>query len=436
MNSKLFIITFYLGFYFYSQAQEEKIKHIKIDASSSPASSEVKLTFIHRIQSLRTKTGNSHDQYDASINSPKSVLILDAKKKFYVHSLEGHTTSVYDLNSFQKLKVISHTFTKKDTTLFLGAKNYFTYTFRTKKENINIFSGKPVESCLTHNGKYLWVTYYRRDYDKNAIDPSALAIIDTDEDKIVRIMPTGPLPKMIAASPDGKYVAITHWGDNTVGLIDITGDDYKSFHYIKNIVIGYRKKLDYKTNEKINRDENCGFCLRGTVFTPDSSYLFIGKMGGDGIAVIDLKKQNYTGTIQGMKNNIRHIIIKDNYVYLSINKEGYVQRTSYKALIDFYSSTEGKKPYTKWENVNTGKGCRTICSTTNGTYIFAAVNNDSKVVVIRTKDMKVISSIDVDSFPVGMAIDESGNHLIVTAQGKPRQGGGNSVMIFSINYKN
>ena len=40
-----------------------------------------------------------------------------------------------------------------------------------------------------------------------------LAIIDTDKDEIVRVMPSGALPKMIATSPDNKFVAVTHWGE-------------------------------------------------------------------------------------------------------------------------------------------------------------------------------------------------------------------------------
>jgi len=50
------------------------------------------------------------------------------------------------------------------------------------------------------------VTYYRRSYDANAIDPSAVCIIDTDSDSIVRVIPTGPLPKMITCSPNNKHI--------------------------------------------------------------------------------------------------------------------------------------------------------------------------------------------------------------------------------------
>ena len=123
----------------------------------------------------------------------------------------------FDLSTLNRIKVINHKFKQKDLILFKDT-SVFDYEFRNRKSQFNIFKGKPVESCFSHNGKYLWVTYYRRDYDINAQSPSAVAIIDTDKDSIVRVMPTGPLPKMIAASPNNKFIAVTHWGDNTVGL--------------------------------------------------------------------------------------------------------------------------------------------------------------------------------------------------------------------------
>jgi uncharacterized protein (TIGR02145 family) len=90
------------------------------------------------------------------------------------------------------------------------------------------------------------VTYYRRSYDANAIDPSAVCIIDTDSDSIVRVIPTGPLPKMITCSPDNKHIAISHWGNNTVALIDIQGNNPKQFHYVTELLVDKKMSLDYR----------------------------------------------------------------------------------------------------------------------------------------------------------------------------------------------
>ena len=49
-------------------------------------------------------------------------------------------------------------------------------------------------------------------------------------------------------------------------------------------------------------------------------------------------------------------------------------------------------------------------------------------------NMKVISEIPADSYPVGMDISSDDKELIVTSQGK-EGGGGNSVMVFKISIQ-
>ena len=305
--------------------------------------------------------------------------ILDAKNKFYVHSLEGCRTSVYRLSDFQPLATVNHQFNYSNQHLF-SSTDYFDYEFQTRRTQRNHFAGKPVESCFSHNGKYLWVTYYRRSYDQNAVDPSALCVIDTDADTIVRVMPTAPLPKMIACSSDSRTIAVTHWGDNTMAMIDISSADPKQWRYLKNIVIDRRLSFSYDKTDtvKIDRDQNCGNCLRGTVFTPDNKLVFIGKMGGGSIAVVDVAKRTYLGSVTGMKPNLRHLVIKNGYIYLSINKTGFVQRA---LLDDFlkYAVENTKQPFTLWKSAYVGKGARTIVASPDGKYIFAAVNPDEIV---------------------------------------------------------
>jgi len=101
--------------------------------------------------------------------------------------------------------------------------------FHGKSGQYNHFFGKPVEMAVSHNGKYLWVPYYRRSFDLNASSPSAMAIIDMQTDKVVRVMPTGPLPKYVAISPDSRQAVVTHWGDNTVGALDISAEHPRDY---------------------------------------------------------------------------------------------------------------------------------------------------------------------------------------------------------------
>ncbi len=370
---------------------------------------------------------------DRDIRSPKSVNVHPDGSKYYVNSLEGARTVVYEVGTNKKLKVINHKFNNANATLWSKPSGLFEFTHYTT--SLNSFYGKPVESTFSHEGRYLWVPYYRRSYDINAQDPSAVAVIDTEVDSIIRLMETGPLPKMIAVSPDNRYVAITHWGDNTVGLIDISGESPSEWHYVSCVEVGKKLTLDFDLETPVNRDVNSGLCLRGTAFTPDSQYLLVGCMGGrGGVAVIDVACFTYLGTVYGMKSNLRHLVIRNDYLYLSINKSGYVQRASLDGFLDAVSSMKSRKArYTEWENCKVGAGARTIDITPDGRYIVAACNLGSCLDVIDALTMKKVVTIHTDPYPVGLVISKDGNYVYTTSQGRSKEGG-NCLDIFKIEY--
>lgn len=88
--------------------------------------------------------------------------------------------------------------------------------------------------------------YYRRSYDKFSRYPSTLALIDTKTEKIIRMFDTGPIPKYVTTSPDGRWLAVTHWGDNTIGLIKTVGK-LSQYRYDKLITIDENSSLTMLT---------------------------------------------------------------------------------------------------------------------------------------------------------------------------------------------
>lgn len=393
-----------------------------------------KLQLVKTIQSNYPSINNDTVVFDPSINSPKSVIYNADGDKFYVNSLEGFTTTVYDSRTLKKLKDIKHSFNDSNQFLFKNNETtVFDYPYKQERENLNHFKGKPVEGCLSHNGKYLWITYYRRNFDLHAESPSALAIIDTEKDEIIRVIPTGPLPKMIACSNDNKYIAVTHWGDNTVGIIDINSSNVFDFKYIKHIVIDEKMELEF--DEKVDRDNDCGNCLRGTTFNPENTFLFVAKMGGNGIAVIDLKDLEYKGTLSGSLLNLRHIVINNHDLYTSSNRYGAVQKIKIDS-IPFRRLANSKTVIRlkDWKTIEIGKGVRTIEVTRNGKYVFACVNNEGVISVIESATMNEVFRIEVSKFPVGMALSGDGNQLITTSQGKDGIISGNAVNVYEVIY--
>ena len=393
---------------------------------------QLKMTLVRKIQNY---CGDKTSR-DTDIRSPKSVNFHPEGNKFYIHSLEGMRSIVYGFPDFRKLSTIKHSFSSSDKSMW--AEESGLYKFINTYKDTFTFSGKPVESTFSHDGKYLWITYYRRSYDKNAQDPSAVVVLDTKKDSIIRVFETGPLPKMIAASPDGKWIAVTHWGDNTVGLLDVSSVDPADWHYTANVVIDQRMKLNFKTKKHVNRDANCGLCLRGTLFTQDSKYLLVGCMGGSGgISVINMEKNTYLGKIKGCKSNVRHLIWKDGYLYASVNIAGYVQRTeldSINVAIAKLESGEKTAKIEHWDECQVFPGARTIVVSPDGKFIFAACNASSKIAIVETSTMTMLGSIGADSYPVGLAISQDGQWLISTSQGR-KNGGGNAVDVYKIEYK-
>lgn len=403
--------------------------------ASVEASAQVTLVREKRIQSFLQKTKTANDIFDKSINSPKSALFSDDGQKLYINSLEGGQTVVYAWPSLIKLTVIDHLFNSNNQNLFLnGEQTIFNYPFyKTNSIGNNHFRGKPVEMALSHQGKYLWIPYYRRDYDSSAQSPSAMAIIDTTTDTIVRVMPTGPLPKFVAISPDGRMAAVTHWGDNTIALIDISSSSVEDFRYTSHLVV--EKILSQADKAGTDRDSTCGYCLRGTVFTPDSRYIIVARMGGGGLAAFDVNENKYLGTLTNIKSTPRHVIISPDHqkLIVSSNASGFISTFNLQNLISEFVKAGGKRfTGTIEKEISVGAGARTIEIEPNGRIVYAAINNGVKLVAVDLQTSKIIAEVAVDPFPVGLAISKDGGHLVVTAQGRVGQGGGNSVNIIRI----
>ncbi|MBE9504921.1 MAG: beta-propeller fold lactonase family protein [Proteobacteria bacterium] len=390
------------------------------------------ITLSAKFQQYYARTKDPADHFDRDIYSPKSVRSSMAVSKVYVNSLEGLSTLVYDPATLLKKGKIAHRFDRANEDLFIDDLNNVTWALFPNNSKISskkAFSGKPVEFAETHGGRYLWSSYYRRSYDMNAILPSAVAVIDTEKDEIVRVMSTGPLPKSIATSPNGKWLSVIHWGDNTIGFIDVSGNNAASFKHDSLVTV--ERKYTVKSDIKVNRDKACGFCLRGGVFTPDSRYLLVGRMKGGGIAVIDVEKKAYIGTVYGMKPTPRHLVLSPDgeTLYLSSNVSGYV--SSYPVADLVKAALGGIKKLKARKEVSTGVGTRTIDLSPDGRFLFAAVKYASKVAVIDTEQMKVIMNVPVDSYPVGLDVSPDGKQLWVTSQGAKGYGG-NSVNVFKL----
>lgn len=413
--------------------REPEVVHNRVGARSEGVAGEIQLSIEDKRQQFDY---GDKSTLDKNIFSPKSATFSDNGKKLYVNSLEGCKTVVYDMPGMKPRTIISYEFPNGNGSKWARPSGFYNFTHYQGGDSRR-FSGKPVESDFSHNGKYLWVTFYRRSFDINAQDPSAVALIDAKADTIVRMFETGPLPKMIAVSPDNKWVAVTHWGDNTVGLIDISDSDITKWHHVRPIEIGRKLSLNFPMDQSVNRDANSGNLLRGTVFTPDSKYLLVSAMAGP-LNIIDVKEGKLIAQAQNLYG-IRHLAIVGDYLYGSKNSAGTMEKIPLQALIDkAVAAHDAGNRQINAEGVITckvGGGARTLALSPDGKYIFVACNSASQLYVVDSSTMKVVDNIRIDSYPVGLAISPDGTYLAVTSQGRSG-GGGNAVNLIKVDRPN
>lgn len=386
-----------------------------------------------KIKCIGQKHGYGKKNFDADIHSPKSVIFNPQKQKFYVNSLEGCKTVVYETESLNKLKVINHDFSSGEGNLWNPHCEYYKFTHYPNGAKMR-FKGKPVESALSKDGNYLFVPYYRRTFDINAQDPSALAVIDTRTDSIVRMVDTGPLPKMVSTSNKGDLLAITHWGDNTVGFLDISDENPENWKHLPPVVIGQKLKLNYSLTQSVDRDSGSGYALRGTIFLPGDSIMLVCGMGGQ-TAVIDFNEMKWLGMIPSL-TLMRHIISSGDNLYMTRNASGEVFSVPIDSVLSAVNSQRATKREFKIngvKSVKVGGGARTLKASPCGRYLFVACNSASGLYIVEAETMKVIGKLPVDSYPVGLDVSPDGRFVIVTSQGRRGQGG-NAVNIFEIEY--
>jgi DNA-binding beta-propeller fold protein YncE len=409
---------------------------VPIGTTSRPSSGPVSLTLVARWQNYNARPSAPADHHDDGVHSPKSARFSPDGSRVYVNSLEGFHTLVFDPVALERVAQIPHVFDASDGDLFHGETTVYGYAYnrRSPSGDPNQFSGKPVESEISH-GRYLWVPYYRRDFDRGATSPSAVAIVDLASNEILRVMPTGPIPKYVAASSDGNWVVVSHWGDNTLGVIDTSSGDPSTFTYLDERLV-VESVLSQSGLAGTNRDSSCGFCLRGTVFTPDNKTLLVARMGGGGIAGFDVASWTYLGTLSGERPTPRHLVTSPDgqWLFFTSNKSGYVTKISLATAVEKLRDAKGETlEIDDWKSVHVGSGARTLEISPDGRHLFVALNGRAEVAVVDAETLEVVSRVRTDSYAVGLALSPDGKQLWTTSQGRSNKGG-NSVCVFSVAY--
>ncbi len=308
--------------------------------------------------------------------SPKSVLASDAGLVSAHNMMYRHTVTIYDAQTHDLVATIPDTVNLSD----FGLKNYS-----------GNFKGSPVEGAFSPDGKYLYFTNYamygkgfnKEGHDKcspaSGYDKSFLSRINLEEKKIDAIYPVGSVPKVVAVSPDNKYILVSNWCSYTVTVISV-----ESGETVKNIKIGRYP--------------------RGIAITKDSQYAYVAEMGGSHIHRIDLR--DFSKTLIPVGSNPRAVVLSpdESKLYITMNLSGKVQAWD---LINNKS----------FKSVKTGEAARSLDISSDGSALFVVNFKSDTVSKVRSSDMKVLQTIKVCNEPIGVTYDSSTNRTWVACYG-------------------
>ena len=308
--------------------------------------------------------------------SPKSVLASDSGLVSAHNMMYRHSVTIYDANKAELIATVPDSVVLSD----FGFKKYS-----------GSYKGAPVEGAFSPDGKYLYFTNYpmygkgftKEGHDTcspaSGYDISFLSRINLENKKIDAMYQVGSVPKVVAVTPDNKYILVSNWCSYTVTVISV-----ESGKTVKSIKIGRYP--------------------RGIAITQDSQYAYVAEMGGSHIHRIDLT--DFSKVLIPIGSNPRAVVISPDgtRLYVTMNSSGKVQA---------WDLAQGKTI----KSVKTGEAARSLDISSDGSALFVVNFNSDTVSKVRTSDMKVLQTIKVCNEPIGVTYDSSTNRTWVACYG-------------------
>jgi YVTN family beta-propeller protein len=340
---------------------------------------------------------------DSTCYSVKAVIANSDNSRIYTANLEAMNVYEFDRVSRKVLRKL---------VFVANPGKGFNYQ---KKVWFNSYQEKPVEECLTHNGRFLWLSLHNAGgvviWDLTGGEtyvegkPYKEAWLNdisgpTPTKKKLRLLwiKTGTTPKIITATPDGKYLFVANWHSNSISVIAIDSPDPKDWVKIKDIAPSP--------------------IPRGMVVSPDSKYLYVAQMGGDFISIIDLANFQKIREIS-VGVNPRHIIINNNYCYSSL------EISSKLVKIDLSTNKIVKI-------VPTQRSPRTIAITPDGKIIFVTCYIGNYFQAFDADNLSLLGSWQCYGNPVAVTVYQKDDEIEAWVGNE----GGSTVKVFTFKEVN
>lgn len=320
-----------------------------------------------RLALVRTITGDI---------SPKSVAssgtgIVTAQNMMY-----RHTVTMYDSRRMRLIATIPDAVTLSR----FGVSGH-----------PGVSRGAPVEAAFSPDGTYEYVTNYAM-YGAgfgpegtdtctpgSGYDRSFTYRIDVATRTIDRVYQVGAVPKVVRATPDGRFVLVSNWCSWDMSVIST-----RLGREIRRVPIGAYP--------------------RGIAVSPTGDVAYVAVMGGNDLMRVDLATWK-TRSI-GIGSGPRAVVFgpSGRFIYATLNAEGTV------AKLDLTTGSVVSR-------VATGRAPRSLAISPDGTALYVVNYKSGSVSKVRSRDMKVLQTRDACYHPIGITYDAPTRRVWVACYG-------------------
>src|SRR5436190_3897503 len=347
------------------------------------------------VPALRPYSSLEYDKVELlrSASGTKSVLFNAIGSKLYAMNLEGLSVYEFDQASRKVIRRFRFKPTRGDGWDY------------EKDTIIPSIQEKPVEACLSHDDKILWVSLHNAEgivpirVDSVTANIDALHTYPTKKDMgvlkrifvtypgntrkdsfDVPLIKTGKTPKIISKTADSKYLLVSNWHSYTVSVVEINKDKFPFGKVITTIPMAA--------------------IPRGIAVDDKSRKSYVAIMGGATLAVInnDTWKKD---SDMNVATNPRHVVMDTSgHLFISYNSLGKI------ACLD---ANTGKTLFTVTSH---GKP-RTIILSKNQKFLFATCYSSDTLDVFKINETSFtrVHSLPCKGHPVGVDIFENDEKL-------------------------
>jgi DNA-binding beta-propeller fold protein YncE len=307
--------------------------------------------------------------------SPKSVESSGTGLIFAQNMMYRHSVTVYDAQTFELRKTIPDSVQLAD----FGYERYSGTSL-----------GAPVEAAFSPDGSYAYVSNYSMygegfgpegddgctpssRYDDSFVYRISLETLEIDDAYRV-----GSVPKVVATTPDGRFVLVANWCTWDLSVIST------------------------KRGREVRRIP-MGAYPRGIAVTERSDAAYVAIMGGSTLVRVDLRTWKTSSIPIGSGPRALEIDPSGKWVYATLNAEGRVAKLNLRTG--------------RVTKVSTGTLPRSLAMSDDAKALYVVNYESGTVSKLRTRDLKVLQTIPACYQPIGITYDAPTRRVWVACYG-------------------